>query len=68
MHPSSQFIGFYEGARYANLDRVVTKKFPSKWNNFTTGNSQLGEGEKEGVVCVCVSVCGWVFFLSFNKV
>ena len=57
MHQGSQFIGFYERARYANLDRVVTKKFLSKWNNFTTGNSQLGE---EGVyVCVCVS--------SFNK-
>lgn len=57
----SQFIGFYERARYANLDRVVTKKFPSKWNNFTTGNSQLGE---EGVcVCarLCVCVCVWFF-------
>lgn len=56
MHPGSQFIGFYERARYANLDRVVTKKFPSKWNNFTTGNTQLGE---EGVLaraCVYVGV------------
>lgn len=59
MHPGSQFIGFYERARYANLDRVVTKKFPSKWNNFTTGNTQLGE---EGVLArVCV--CGCVFYL-----
>lgn len=62
MHPGSQFIGFYERARYANLDRVVTKKFQSKWNNFTTGNSQLG---REGVFqCKCAYVC---FFLSFNK-
>lgn len=59
MHPGSQFIGFYERARYANLDRVVTKKFPSKWNNFTTGNTQLGE---EGVLALACVYAG-VYFI-----
>jgi len=47
MHPGSQFIGSSKRSRYANLDRGVTKKFPSKWNNFTTGNSQLGEEQRQ---------------------
>ncbi len=38
LHPGSQFTAFSERARNANLDRS-DKKFPSKWNNFTTGNS-----------------------------
>lgn len=52
LHPGSQFTGFSERARNANLD-WSDKKFPSKWNNVTTGNSPLGEGRSQQ----------WVFLL-----
>lgn len=58
----SQFIGFYEESQICQF-RVGSdkkKKFPSKWNNFTTGNSQLGEGGVSVCVCVRVWLCDFI--------
>lgn len=62
MHPGSQFIGSYKRARYANLDRVVTKS--SHLNGIILPLGILSWERKERL-CVCVIF--FFFFLSFNK-
>lgn len=45
----SQFIGFYQGSQICQFKQGCDKKKFPKWNNFTTGNSQLGGGRSAHV-------------------